>query len=160
VKRITFLRDISSLDFSIFVAIETRGVRFKGSVRLINWMRSRDTCSRYVEEEPEREREICREFIVAHKLIYQGGSDLSACPRCGPAGDRRDSETDWPISLARHFERTGLPVQRCGIRQARRASICGSRFSVFSRPSDVARLYQKRMIRAIDLRCSTSDTKA
>jgi len=118
-----------------------------------------------IEEEREREREmeICREFIVARRLIYQGGFDLSVRPRCGPAGDRRDSETDWPISLARHFERTGLPAQRCvpvAVYDRPVDSICGLRFSVFSRPSDIARLYRKRMIRAIDLRRSTSESVA
>lgn len=89
---------------------------------VINWTRSRDISSRYVEPPTE--------FIVAHGLIYQVGSDLSVCSRRARSNARRstrDSEADWPISPARHFERTGIAGAAmrsvCGIRQTRRLSL-------------------------------------
>lgn len=100
---------------SIFVVIKTCGIRFKESRGAARLLIGRDHAIF------ARDTSTHREFIVMHELIYQGGPDLSVCPRHGP---------EWRSTRFRNrlANFTRATFRKNGIASAAMHSVCNTRW--------------------------------
>lgn len=99
----------------VFVVIKTCGIRFKESRGAARLLIGRDHAIF------ARDTSTHREFIVMHELIYQGGPDLSVCPRHGP---------EWRSTRFRNrlANFTRATFRKNGIASAAMHSVCNTRW--------------------------------